>query len=130
MTMRVSDEYAFSVRQQRARATKSLFSPPSDHEEYYQSGRGGKYSRGTSSYGREYGGGTVGYAAASRSSSRRYEEYDYEEYRDDYRQDYRQPASSGGSSSRSYYAAVRDHYDRDPYLYDDRDPYASSSSTR
>jgi len=102
----------------------------SDHDEYYQTGRGGKYSRGTSSYaGREYG--TVGYAAAaSRSSSRRYEEYDYEEYRDDYRQEYRQPASSGGSSSRSYYAAVRDHYDRDPYLYDDRDPYASSSSTR
>ena len=119
----------FSVRQQRARVPKSLFPPPSDHEEYYQSGRGGKYSRGTSSYGREYGG-TVGDAAASRSSSRRYEEYDYEEYRDDYRQEYRQPASSGGSSSRSYYAAVRDHYDRDPYLYDDRDPYASSSSTR
>ena len=28
MTMRVSDEYAFSVRQQRARATKSLFPLP------------------------------------------------------------------------------------------------------
>ena len=92
-----------------------------DYEQYYQS-RGGKHSRPSSSYGREHGGG-VGF---SRSSSRRYEEYDYEEYRDDYRQEYR--PSSGGS--RSYYAAVRDQYDRDPYAYDDRDPYTSSSSTR
>jgi len=93
----------------------------SDHEEYYQS-RGGKHSRPSSSYGREHGGG-IGY---SRPSSRRYEEYDHGEYRDDYRQEYR--PSSGGS--RSYYAAVRDHYDREPYPYDDRDPYTSSSSTR
>ena len=92
-----------------------------DYEQYYQS-RGGKHSRPSSSYGREHGGG-VGF---SRSSSRRHEEYDYDEYRDDYRQEYR--PSSGGS--RSYYAAVRDQYDRDPYAYDDRDPYTSSSSTR
>ena len=93
-----------------------------DYEQYYQS-RGGKHSRPSSSYGREHGGGGVGF---SRSSSRRHEEYDYDEYRDDYRQEYR--PSSGGS--RSYYAAVRDQYDRDPYAYDDRDPYTSSSSTR
>lgn len=93
----------------------------SDHEEYYQS-RGGKHSRPSSSYGREHGGG-IGY---SRPSSRRYEEYDHGEYGDDYRQEYR--PSSGGS--RSYYAAVRDHYDREPCPCDDRDPYTSSSSTR